>query len=246
MAGHDSYAKFTATRWTLIDALSSSDEAARREAGAQLTEQYLSPVYAYIRSKGYPREEASELTQSFFADVIYQRDLFGQADQARGRLRTLLKAAVDRHLIDMRRRQSSRRKREVCASVLEAAEGAFQELQGVRPEDVFERRWAAAVLGEALNLCYERFVGSGQQDRFEVFEHWFCTTLGLESANRSAAQQFAEAHDLDNPDQVYAIARRVRLRLREALHEVLRQQVNDPQEVDEELREFGRINGVEL
>lgn len=58
---------FAPTVWTVV--LRARD---RREFGA-LVERYWKPVYFYIRRRGHGVEDAKDLTQSFFADLL-ERD----------------------------------------------------------------------------------------------------------------------------------------------------------------------------
>jgi DNA-directed RNA polymerase specialized sigma24 family protein len=244
MPAHETFADFSPTRWTLIEALTDESEQQREAARAQLAEQYLSPVYAYIRGKGYDPERAGELTQSFFAEVIYGRRLFERVSQQMARLRTYLKAAINNYLIDEGRKQRRRDAFQISASALAEEEQNFLDLKGLSAEEVYERRWAAAVLSEALRRCRERFRDAGQEDRFEIFERWFCRYLGTDPRQRPEAATMAAELGLSEPEQIYAITRKVRVRLQEAIREVLREQVKSDEALQDELRLFARSTGI--
>ena len=81
---------------------------ASREDLEELLRRYWSPVYAFLRRRGWSRAEAEDLTQEFLADVVLQRDLIGRADRERGRFRTFLLAALRHFAIDARRRRAAR------------------------------------------------------------------------------------------------------------------------------------------
>ena len=55
---------------------------------------YWYPVYAYVRRKGYHPEEAQDLTQEFFSQLI-ARDHFRLADPNKGKFRGFLLATLD-------------------------------------------------------------------------------------------------------------------------------------------------------
>src|SRR5579863_5655455 len=59
--------RFPPTRWSVIDAARSSDEAERTRAMDTLCAAYWKPVYKYIRLRwNRPAEDAQDLTQGFF------------------------------------------------------------------------------------------------------------------------------------------------------------------------------------
>jgi RNA polymerase sigma-70 factor (ECF subfamily) len=78
--------RFHTTRWD--DVLAARDPAApgAGEALAELCRAYWYPLYAYVRRKGYPRDQAEDLTQGFLSDGL-ARDFLQGADPSRGRFR---------------------------------------------------------------------------------------------------------------------------------------------------------------
>src|ERR1041384_7929473 len=68
-------AAFGTTRWTLLERLCDGTEQQRREAMNEVIVAYWPPVYAAVRRMGRGREEAAEVTQAFFADVMLERAL---------------------------------------------------------------------------------------------------------------------------------------------------------------------------
>ncbi len=70
---------------------------------------YWKPVYSYIRCKGYPTEEAEDLTQGFFHEIVLGRGLVQQADGKRGRFRTFLLRCLNRYLADVFRTERTKR-----------------------------------------------------------------------------------------------------------------------------------------
>jgi len=66
-------------------------------------------VYYYLLHKGYDNDEARDLAQEFFLEIVLKRDLIAQVDPTKGRLRSFLILALSRYVIDVKRRMSSRR-----------------------------------------------------------------------------------------------------------------------------------------
>jgi len=83
---------FLTTHWSLIKDIKSDDERNRSLAGL-LIRRYWKPVYFYLRRKGYNNEQAKDLTQGFFHEVVLSRKLVQTADPAKGRFRSLLLSA---------------------------------------------------------------------------------------------------------------------------------------------------------
>ena len=105
---HQSNVDFSPTRWSLIDNLRSGSPDDHAKALETLSKVYWPAVYSYLRRRGKNRDAASEITQAFFSDVIFQRDLFKQADETKARLRTLILKALENFMIDQHRRSTTR------------------------------------------------------------------------------------------------------------------------------------------
>ena len=60
-------ASLVTTRWSVVLRAASSDTTRAGDALSRLYQTYWYPLYAYVRSRGYTREDAEDLTQGFFA-----------------------------------------------------------------------------------------------------------------------------------------------------------------------------------
>jgi hypothetical protein len=88
--------RFPATDWTgIIDP--SSGQAIQQE----LSTRYWKPIYCYLRSKGYSDEDAQDLTQGFFAEIVLDRGLSRNIDRSKGKFRTLLLTALNHYAISV-------------------------------------------------------------------------------------------------------------------------------------------------
>jgi len=93
------------TVWTQI-------RAAQERGGESLDallKKYRAPVYDYLCRKGYPPQDADDLTQEAFLRIV-QHDVVSKAERAAGRFRGLLLSVV-RHTLQNCRRDASRLKR---------------------------------------------------------------------------------------------------------------------------------------
>lgn len=67
--------QFPTTRWTLVVAAGDPHRKETRSALASLCENYWYPLYAYQRRRGYPADQAQDLTQEFFIRLLEGRYL---------------------------------------------------------------------------------------------------------------------------------------------------------------------------
>lgn len=93
------------TMWTLIaEARRGGDQALD-----QLLRKYRGPVLSFLRSCGFPAEEAEDLAQEVFLTLI-EDDVLAKADRHLGRFRHLI-LALARHAVSAHRRHEGRLKR---------------------------------------------------------------------------------------------------------------------------------------
>jgi DNA-directed RNA polymerase specialized sigma24 family protein len=70
-----------------------------KEALADLCELYWYPLYAFIRHRGYPPEDAQDLVQGFFLHLIEYRAL-SRVDRWEGKFRSFLLALLQNYLLN--------------------------------------------------------------------------------------------------------------------------------------------------
>src|SRR5262245_13170721 len=90
---------FPTTRWTLVIAAADSRRTEARSALVSLCEGYWYPLYTYVRCRGYPADQAQDLTQEFFIRVIEGRYL-DRADPEKGRFRAFILTSMRFFLAD--------------------------------------------------------------------------------------------------------------------------------------------------
>jgi len=227
-------ARFATTRWSLVIAThrKGSDEAAT--ALATLCEEYWRPVYAFVRRSGRSTEDARDLTQAFFTRVI-EKDYFQHADRTRGRFRTFLLTSV-RHFLANDYDAATALKRGAGAhhlslDIKDEEQHHVQEpaSPGETPDDLYERRWALAVIAAAIRRLESQYETGPRATLFARLKP-FLTGDELSSYAELSAEL-----------SMSSVALRVALhRLRKqfavALREVVAETVDQPPEVDDELR----------
>ncbi len=147
---------------------------------------YWKPVYKYVRLRwNRPIEDAQDLTQGFFAQVI-ERGLLDKFDPAKSRLRTYLRVCVDSFVMNLEK-AAKRLKRggkvaHAWRSILPAAEqesgGATMDPAAIPSpeslEDFFEKEWVRGLFELAVEdlreaLCSERING---KETFRLFDEY--------------------------------------------------------------------------
>lgn len=216
--------QFETTRWSLIEVLRSGDPDDAQTALGELARIYWQPVHGYLVTRGASASLADDVTQEFFDKAVLGRGLFERADRSRGRLRSMIRVAVERVLADEARR---RREPAVPASVLEQSSSR-------EAIDLFDREWAMASLREAIRRCKEHFVRRGKETHWELFER---TQLRPRISGNAAPTLAAVAAELNiaSPARAAAQTQVVRKRLRTLLSEVVANTVLNVSEVDDEV-----------
>src|SRR4030095_10047481 len=85
---------FATTHWSVVLAAGQSDSPPAQRALETLCRAYWYPIYVYVRRKGHGLDEAQDLTQEFFTQLIAKEHL-RLADRAKGKLRHFLLAMLD-------------------------------------------------------------------------------------------------------------------------------------------------------
>jgi DNA-directed RNA polymerase specialized sigma24 family protein len=143
---------FLTTHWSLIDNIQQHADKDRFLIGL-LLERYWKPIYCYLRRKGYPNEEAKDLTQGFFHEIVLNRHLVDRADASKGRFRSFLLHALDQFLIDRIRRESTQnhipKEKLVPFDITDPPE-LPETIINRSPEDCFAYTWKSELLERTL------------------------------------------------------------------------------------------------
>src|SRR5690349_4020532 len=143
--GGDPNLAFHTTSWSLVLAAASGPTQSSRAALAALCGIYWSPVYAFIRRRGYDRDQAQDLTQTFFA-LLIENEYLGDADRQRGKFRTFLQTSVKHFLAnEWNRSHAVKRGGDRVAIPIDPVDVEAwygpEVTEQRTPESLFERRW---------------------------------------------------------------------------------------------------------
>lgn len=224
---------FPTTHWSAVLAAGQEMGSRTDAALAELCGIYWYPLYAFARRKGHQPADAQDLTQQFFANLI-EAKLVRKADPHKGRFRSFLLACFANFLVSQHERSQAIRRGGGVVLVpfdLQQAERrlAAQVSSVADPEQLFDRNWALTVLDAALGRLEAELSASGRQ---ALFRELLPALQGDETL-----PSYAEvARKLNTTEGVIKVTvHRLRHRYRELIHDLVRQTVNDPMDVEHEL-----------
>ena len=165
-------ARFPTTRRSVVLALASADVAERTRAFDTLVACYWKPLYKYARvAWSRTREDAEDLTQSFFARA-FEKESLAPYDPAKASFRTFLRLLFDRHVSNDW--TASRRLKRGGAEVhldFDAAEAEIgRDRSTLTPEEYFHREWVRSMFALAVDRLRARCAAEGKQTHFAIFE----------------------------------------------------------------------------
>ena len=234
---------FRTTQWTQILNARTIDESRRREMLGQLLVQYWKPVYCYLRRKGHRNEQAKDLTQGFFTQVVLDRELVQQADRAKGRFRTFLLTALDRYVIDVHRAETAKKRRPpkpiIGLDGLESPDMLCLSDEA-SPSEAFDYAWASALIDEVLADAQRECKGRGMAVHWEVFAAKVLRPI-LENTESPAYEELCAMHGISEERKARNMVITVRRRLKAVLEHHVRQLVGADDEVADEIDDLIEI-----
>jgi RNA polymerase sigma factor (sigma-70 family) len=225
--------QWATTSWTQVLAARDAPSGEAREALEGLCQAYWYPLYAYVRHQGFDAEEARDLTQAYFAELL-EKDYLADFDPELGRFRVFLKTSI-KHFISKEREKARTWKRGGRTSVvsLDADVETRYQLEPVDrldPEKLYERRWALTLIERVLDRLREEAREVGRELQFERLK-------GLLTGQQPRVPYKDIATELGTTeDSVKTSVHRLRQRFGKMLREEIGATVAGPEEVDDEVR----------
>lgn len=233
---------FLTTHWSLIEDIKSENQRNQALIGL-LLQKYWKPVYFYLRRKGYDNEQAKDLTQDFFLEVILNREMVQTADPAKGRFRSFLLYALERYLIDQMDKQVARKRipKEKFVSLdftdhwdLPAA------VSESSPADSYNYGWMSSLLDQILSQVETKCREQGMEVHWNIF-HDRVVRPTLEDAASPSLTDICEKYGVENKKKASNMIITVKRCFQAALKECVRKTMIPERDIDEELREIMRF-----
>jgi RNA polymerase sigma-70 factor (ECF subfamily) len=222
------------TQWGLVTRASQDESPEGMEALNRLCRIYWYPLYAHVRRQGRSAEDAQDLTQDFFARLL-EKQYLKLADPQRGRFRTFLLTALGHFLInDWEKSRAQKRGSGRVTASLETEDGEeryrLEPVDGLSPDKIYERRWAATLLGNVVEQLRREYDAMHKTELFEGLKTSVWGELPNDGYPKLAMQlQMSEG-------ALRVAAHRLRERYRTLLREAVAQTVAAPEDVEDELR----------
>lgn len=222
---------FPQTRWSLV--LSAGEDASCEE----LCRIYWRPIYGFLRKTGHSRENAEDLTQSFFASLL-KSESFSSAKKEKGKLRSFLLAALKRHVIDFHR-SKNRAKRgsgaehlPLATSELDFADAescyASPPIEEQTPDKIFDQTWLLELLTRTHQRIEKDYHAAGKELEYTLLKEGLATVSEID--RKAVAEKLKVA-----PTSVGVLLHRLRQNFRGALRDEIAETVDNRAEVDAEL-----------
>jgi RNA polymerase sigma factor (sigma-70 family) len=231
---------FVTTRWSMVLSAgdSGNEQGKGRAALAELCRIYWRPIFSFVCWRGYSPEDAQDLTQDFFV-MIFRNNWFELADPSRGRFRSFLLKSLANFLNNAAERSHAQKRGgdmkfvswdEWIAEAPSQISLPDKALESLSPERIFDLRWAATVVEQTLRRLREECESKGRLRLFETLSGY----LTGEQADASYSELSAT---LGIPEsavkkQLYNLRQRYRWLLRDEVAHT----VENPAEVDDEIR----------
>ncbi len=226
-------AVFATTHWSLVLEAQGESPAAQ-DALEELCRTYWRPVYAFLRRQGVGPEEAEDITQGFFAQLLERRK-FSALRKEKGRLRSFLLGSLKYFLADERRRamaiKRGKGQRLIPLERLRVDERIEMEPSDpVTAEMIYERRWALTVLEHVLSRLKDEYQTAGNAALFDLLKQ----LLPDEPGSPSQADIAARLGMTENA--IRQAFYRFRQRYQSLLREEIAHTVATPGDIEDELR----------
>ncbi len=231
---------FQTTHWTAIEKVGSNDDIDNEALLADLFRAYWKPVYYYLRHKGHGNEEAKDLTQGFFHEVILGRKLMQRADRAEGRFRTLLLRALDHYLVSMHRKETARKRipRDSLVSLDDSILDRLPEaVDNLNSEDVFQYTWVCELLDRMLEEVEAECRHRGMAIHWGLFRDRVLQPI-LTCTEPPPLERLCRKYGIDTTMKVSNMIFAVKRRFQAAAKRLLRQSVASEDKISEEMLEL--------
>jgi RNA polymerase sigma-70 factor (ECF subfamily) len=235
---------FLTTHWSLIEEIQ-SDEGRDSALIGLLLERYWKPVYYYLRRKGHENEDAKDLTQGFFHEVVLNRNLIQRANQTKGRFRTFLLHALEHYLIDEQHRREAKKripKEKLVPLDLTVTPSLPEAVCQSDPQDSYNYGWMAALLDQVLSAVESECSERGMAVHWKVFFDRVVHPI-LENAEPPSLAEICRKYDIADRKKASNMVITVKRCFRQTLEEHVGNTVMSEADAADELAEIMQFFG---
>jgi DNA-directed RNA polymerase specialized sigma24 family protein len=234
---------FLTTHWSIIENVGSSDEDRNKALIGLLLSKYWKPVYCYLRRKGYDNEQAKDLTQGFFHEVVIGRNLIQKADRSKGRFRSFLLITLNRYLMTAETGQAAQKRipksKLVSLDVTDLPE-LRQAASELTPEDSFNYAWVSSLLEQVLKEVEEKCHQDGKTVNWHIFHDRILEPI-MEKTEPPSMKEICRKYAIESETKASNMMVTVKRRFQTVLRNHLCSLVVSEDQVDDELAEIMRF-----
>jgi RNA polymerase sigma factor (sigma-70 family) len=225
---------FVTTHWSLVLKAQQNNSLQAERALAELCRTYWYPLYSFVRRQGQSPENAEDLTQEFFAQLL-QKNYLAAVRQEKGKFRSFLLMALKRFLAKQWEREHAQKRGGRVSLVsfnADQAESRYgsEPANNLTPDLAFERQWVSVLLEQVMARLRQEHESSGRCELFGELK-------GAIARDKDAASYLELGARLGMSEAAVKMAvQRLRRRYRELLREEIGKTVAEPEEIEEELQ----------
>ena len=193
-----------------------------------------------MRCCGLDNEQAKDLTQGFFHEIVLSRDLIQRADRKKGRFRTFLLHALNQYLANEKSKEMAG-KRYPQGGLVPLDITDISELPKMgsswTPEDCYNYAW----LCELLEGVLSEVEAECRQDKLDLHWHIFRDRVldpTLSNTTAPSLEELCTKYDIDHPKKVSNMAITVKRRFQAIMRRHIRNSVSVEDQVSDEFNEI--------
>jgi len=243
-------AGFYTTEWAVVKNAAHRDETLRLKALGRLVRHYQPALGEYLRRRFRITPDCcQDLLQTFFLDKLLKKGLLARADQERGRFRSFLLKAINRHVLDeFRKGKTKRRKPDGGWQSLEALIENGSEIEEELTHEVFEDAFVKQIIAESIQGTHTHCM---EHQIREVWEILHARILGplLEGTPQVSYLQLVEELGLENTTEAQNRLTTAKRIFQRQFRSVLKETTANEQDLTEEidvLKKFLKNSGKNL
>jgi len=231
---HSGSGRFEKTQWTIILKARQQGGAGATDAMEIFARTYWPSIYRFIRRDGYNPHDAQDLTQGFYRHFLEKQLLNGVGERT-GRFRNYLLTCLKHFLSDERDRADALKrgggKTFISRDAMEAEErDAVEPCDWLTPAQIFERRWMQTVLETAQERLREKYEVKGKQALYAALKD-----SPLEGKTEGSYAEIGQRLGMTE-QAVKSASQQLRERFLKELRREIARTVENPGEIDEEIR----------
>ena len=233
---------FLTTHWSFIGQAQTNEQGNRALIGLLLGK-YWKPVYCYLRRKGYDNEQAKDLTQGFFHEVVLGRGLIQKADQSKGRFRSYLLLALNRYGINVREEETAQKRIPpdglVSLDMIDPPDLPSSVIESP-PEEAFNYAWVSALLEQVLDEVQAKCNERDLTVHWHVFHDRIVRPI-LNRAEPLSMRAVCDRYGIDDPIKASNMMTTVKRLFQTILKQHVRNSVMSEEDTADELVQIKRF-----